>query len=187
LGVGRWTLSVERWVLNGVMRAGVALGSNLGDSHANLSSARAAIGGIPGVLPPLNVSAIYETEPVGCEPGAPSFLNAVVEFGYNGDPVQLFKELRDIEIALGRPAEHQRNVSRPIDIDLLYCGDSMIETEHLTLPHPRIAGRRFVLQPLADVAPELVLPGENKSVRELLASAPQSARVLRSDLEWDVP
>ena len=174
-------------VLNRVMRAGVALGSNLGDSLANLRAARAAIGGIAGVVPPLASSAIYQTEPVGCEPGAPPFLNAVVEFGYDGDPLQLFKALREIEVALGRPAEHQRNVSRPIDIDLLYCGDVVMNTEQLTLPHPRIAGRRFVLQPLADVAPDLVLPGQNKSVRELLASAPQSATVVRSKLEWEVP
>ena len=169
------------------MRAGVALGSNLGDSRANLNAARRAIEGIPGVLPPLTASAIYETEPVGCEPGAASFLNAVVEFSYNADPVQLFNSLRQIEVALGRPAEHQRNVSRPIDIDLLYYGDLVIKTDELTLPHPRIVGRRFVLQPLADIAPELVLPGQNKSIRELLASAPQSATVVRSQLEWEVP
>jgi len=168
------------------MRAGVALGSNLGDSLANLSAARCAIAGIPGVLQPGVASAIYETEPVGCEPGAPSFLNAVIEFGYNGDPLQLFKDLRKIEVALGRPTEHQRNVSRPIDIDLLYCGNTVMNTDELTLPHPLIAGRRFVLQPLADVAPDLVLPGYDKSVRELLASAPQSATVVRSHLEWEV-
>ena len=168
------------------MRAGVALGSNLGDSLANLSAARGAIEGIPGVLQPVVTSAIYETEPVGCEPGAASFLNAAIEFGYNGDPLQLFKDLRKIEVALGRPTEHQRNVSRPIDIDLLYCGNMVMNTDELTLPHPRIAGRRFVLQPLADVAPDLVLPSYDKSVRELLASAPQSATVVRSQLEWEV-
>src|ERR1700748_832922 len=101
------------------MRAGVALGSNLGDSLANLRAARAAIGGLPGVLSPLIASAIYETEPVGCEPGAPSFLNAVVEFGFEGDPFQLFNDLRKIELALGRPPQHRPNVSRSIDIDLL--------------------------------------------------------------------
>jgi 2-amino-4-hydroxy-6-hydroxymethyldihydropteridine diphosphokinase len=168
------------------MRAGVALGSNLGDSLANLTAARRAIEGIPGVLPPLKSSAIYETEPVGCEPGAPSFLNGVIEFGYGGNPLELFTDLRQIEVALGRPADHARNVSRPIDIDLLYCGTTVMNTDELTLPHPRIAGRRFVLQPLADVAPDVVLPGYDKSVRELLASAPQSATVVRSHLEWEV-
>src|SRR5205814_9651145 len=116
----------------------------------------------------------------------PAFLNGVVEFGFDVDLLQLFDELRRIEVALGRPAEHQRNVSRSIDIDLLYCGDSVVDTKDLILPHPRIAGRRFVLQPLADVAPELVLPGRHQPVRELLASAPQSARVVRSKLDWDI-
>lgn len=169
------------------MRVAVALGSNLGDRLGNLRAARQAIGRIRGVTHPIKSSAIYETEPVGCEPDASAFLNAVIEFGYDGDPRQLFSQLRKVEVALGRPAEHQRNVSRPIDIDLLYFGDAVINTQELILPHPRITGRRFVLQPLADVAPERVLPGQNKSVRELLASAPQSAKVVRSDLEWEVP
>src|SRR5690349_17752572 len=124
------------------MRAAVALGSNLGDSLAKLKAARSAIAAIPGVVPPIKSSTIYETEPVGCEPGARSFLNAVVEIGYVGHPFRLFKELSEIEIALGRPAEHKRNTSRPIDIDLLYCGDAVIETDALTLPHPRISGRQ---------------------------------------------
>jgi 2-amino-4-hydroxy-6-hydroxymethyldihydropteridine diphosphokinase len=87
---------------------------------------------------------------------------------------------------MGRPVDHQRNVSRPIDIDLLYCGDAVLNTPELTLPHPRIVGRRFVLQPLADVDPNLVLPGQERSIRELLASAPRSATVVRSSLEWEV-
>jgi len=77
-------------------------------------------------------------------------------------------------------------MSRPIDIDLLYCGDIVIETDKLTLPHPRVGGRRFVLQPLADVAPNLVLPGQNKTVCEMLASAPQSARVVPAELNWEI-
>jgi 2-amino-4-hydroxy-6-hydroxymethyldihydropteridine diphosphokinase len=69
----------------------------------------------------------------------------------------------------------------------LYCGNAVIKTDELTLPHPRIGGRQFVLQPLADIAPDLVLPGQTRSVRELLALAPQSATVVRSDLEWEIP
>jgi 2-amino-4-hydroxy-6-hydroxymethyldihydropteridine diphosphokinase len=168
------------------MRAGVALGSNLGDRLGNLNAARKAISSIPGVREPITASPIYETEPVGCEPGATTFLNAVIEFSYDGDPLQLFAQVREIEVGLGRPAEHSRNVSRPIDIDLLYCGDAVIATEELTIPHPRIGGRPFVLQPLADIQPDRVLPGQNKTVRELLASAPRSAKVVRSTLDWRV-
>jgi 2-amino-4-hydroxy-6-hydroxymethyldihydropteridine diphosphokinase len=167
------------------MKAAVALGSNLGDRLVNLTAARSAITKIESVSS-LVASPIYETEPVGCEPGAPAFLNAVLMFSYDGDPVELFKRLRDLEIAMGRPVDHERNVSRPIDIDLLYCGDAVLKTPQLILPHPRITGRRFVLQPLADVDPNLVLPGQKRTVRELLASAPQSATVVRSSLEWEV-
>ena len=69
-------------------------------------------------------SAVYETEPVGCEPGAGKFLNAVVEFEYDGDPARLLEQLIQIEEALGRKRHHPRNVSRIIDVDLLYCGEN---------------------------------------------------------------
>src|ERR1700761_3570581 len=108
------------------MRTAVALGSNLGDRLVNLTAARTAISKIDGVRS-LVSSPIYETEPIGCEPGAPGFLNAVIEFCYEGDPSELFDQLRRIEVDLGRPAEHSRNVSRPIDIDLLYFGETVIE------------------------------------------------------------
>ena len=165
------------------MRVGVALGSNLGDRLANLQAAREAISAIPGVSQ-LKASEIYETEPVGCEAGAKPFLNAVVEFSYSGAAAELFYQLRETEVALGRPAEHLRNVSRTIDIDLLYFGNVVMHTQQLTLPHPRVTSRQFVLQPLADIAPDLVLPGQTKTIRELLASAPQSGKVVRSTLQW---
>jgi 2-amino-4-hydroxy-6-hydroxymethyldihydropteridine diphosphokinase len=168
------------------MKAGVALGSNLGDRLANLIAARRKISEIPGVKPPLISSPIYQTEPVGCEPRAAAFLNAVIEFSYASDPFPLFDQLRAVEIALGRPAEHARNVSRPIDIDLLYFGETALTTDRLTLPHPRITERRFVLQPLADIQPERILPGQTKSIRELLASAAQTGKVVRSPAQWEV-
>src|SRR5437588_1477279 len=132
------------------MRAGIALGSNLGDRLANLQAARQAISAIPGVSAPIMASPIYETDPLGCERGAQPFLNAVLEVSYSGSPVELFEQLRQVEIALGRPADHTRNVSRTIDVDLLYFGDAVMNTDRLSLPHPRISSRRFVLQPLAD-------------------------------------
>src|SRR5436853_460918 len=108
--------------------AAVALGANLGDRLGNLKAARHEISKVAGVVPPVIASPIYETQAVGCEPGAGTFLNAVVEFSYQGDPLCLFEQLRQIEVALGRPAKHQRNMSRPIDIDLLYCGEAVITT-----------------------------------------------------------
>jgi 2-amino-4-hydroxy-6-hydroxymethyldihydropteridine diphosphokinase len=167
------------------MRAGVALGSNLGDRLGNLKAARDRISKIRGVSGPIIASPIYETDPVGCEPGAAGFLNAVIEFSYAGQPLHLFDELKAVEVALGRPGEHARNVSRSIDIDLLYVGDVALTTERLILPHPRIDGRRFVLQPLADIQPDRLLPGQKRTVRELLASAPQTGKVVRSTVQWE--
>ena len=151
------------------MRTAIALGSNLGDRLENLRAARKAIVELPGVQPPVLFSAIYETDPVDCEPGAEKFLNAVIEFGYEGDTVELLKKCRDIEIALGRAGKHVRNTSRKIDIDLLYVDGIKIEEQDLQLPHPRMHLRKFVLQPLADIRPELILPRQGKTIRELLA------------------
>ncbi len=166
------------------MRAGVALGSNLGDRLANLRAARKAIADLAGVGPPILSSAIYETEPVDCEPGAKKFLNAVLEFDYEGEPVNLLKKVTEIESALGRPRDRARNVSRQIDIDLLYLGEMKIDTAEVQLPHPRMHSRRFVLQPLADIRPDLVLPREAKTVRELLARLDDSGKVVRLANEW---
>lgn len=166
------------------MRAGVALGSNLGERLANLRNARKDIAALNGVLPPMRLSAIYETEPVGCEKGAAKFFNAAIEFGYSGEPNALLRELAAIEKMLGRPAAHARNVSRSIDLDLLYCGELVIETGELQLPHPRIVHREFVLRPLADIQPDLVLPKQDESVRALLLRLSPTAGVVRLDLEW---
>ena len=167
------------------MNAGVALGSNLSDRLQYLRMARRAIGEIEGVTPSVLASAIYETDPVDCEEGAGQFLNAVVEFGYDGEPADLLRELRQIEASLGRPGEHARNVSRKIDLDLLYFGGLTMEEGDLQLPHPRMHLRRFVLQPLADIRPDLVLPGQTGTVRELLASLPPSVRVVRLTNNWE--
>src|SRR5213594_2681960 len=161
------------------MRTAVALGSNLGDRLENLRAARKAVLGLSNVKPPILSSAIYEAEPVGCEPGAQEFLNTVVEFEYEGDPGSLLEQLIRIEEVLGRERDHPKNVSRSIDIDLLYCGDCSIEDEPLRLPHPRMHLRKFVLQPLADIRPDLILPGQRKAVRELLPKPDESGEVVR--------
>src|SRR5262249_41894702 len=137
------------------MRAAVALGSNLGDRLENLRTARRQLIKLTEVRPPVLSSAVYETEPIDCEPGAPKFLNAVIEFGYEGDPVHLLEQLARVEESLGRNRDHRKNVSRSIDIDLLYCGDLRLENERMRLPHPRMHLRKFVLQPLTDIRPEV--------------------------------
>jgi len=167
------------------MRTAVALGSNLGDRLGNLRAARKAIIDLAGVRLPVLSSAIYETDAIDCEPGAGKFLNAVLEFDYQGDPVALWKSLMEIESALGRRRHHARNVSRKIDIDLLYAGEIQIDTRELQLPHPRMHSRKFVLQPLADIRPDLILPNQTKTIRELLAKLDESGRVVRLTNDWE--
>ena len=166
------------------MRTAVALGSNLGDRLENLRVGRKAIFDLATVKPPVLSSAIYETEPIGCEPGAGKFLNAVVEFEYDGDPARLLEQLIQIEEALGRKRDHRQNVSRTIDIDLLYCGDKEVNNGRLQVPHPRLHLREFVLRPLADIRSDVVLPGQTKSIRELLAEVERAGEAVLSAGSW---
>jgi 2-amino-4-hydroxy-6-hydroxymethyldihydropteridine diphosphokinase len=166
------------------MRTAVGLGSNLGDRFHNLRAARKAILGLSNVKPPILSSPIYETDPVACERGAEKFLNAVVEFDYEEDPANLLEQLIRIEEGLGRRRDHAKNVSRTIDIDLLYCGSRKVEDERLELPHPRMHLRKFVLQPLADIRPDLILLGQRKTVSELLKELEKSREVIRFAESW---
>jgi len=136
------------------------------------------------IRPPVLSSGIYETEPVDCEPRASKFLNTVIEFDFEGDPVQLLEQLIRIEESLGRKRNHPKNVSRRIDIDLLYCGDQQIDNEQLRLPHPRMHLRKFVLQPLADIRSEFVLPGQTRTVPELLAELKEPGEVVCLANNW---
>jgi 2-amino-4-hydroxy-6-hydroxymethyldihydropteridine diphosphokinase len=149
-------------------RVGIALGSNLGERAAHLHAAIDALRKIstPGEL--VLVAPLYETEPWNCPPGSPPFLNTVVEIAHHGVPVDFLETILAIESSLGRVRGDIRNAPRVIDMDMLYMGDLMLTSKALTLPHPRIAERRFVLKPLADIRPELVLPGQTRTVREML-------------------
>jgi 2-amino-4-hydroxy-6-hydroxymethyldihydropteridine diphosphokinase len=166
------------------MRIGIALGSNLGDRMANLRAARQAIVDLASDESPVLASAVYETEPVGCEPGAGKFLNAVVEIEYDGDPSDLLEQLVRVQESLGRERDHAKNVSRKIDIDLLYADDLNVNNERLQLPHPRMHLRKFVLQPLADIRPDLLLSEQRKTARELLAQIKDSTKVIRFAEKW---
>jgi 2-amino-4-hydroxy-6-hydroxymethyldihydropteridine diphosphokinase len=99
---------------------------------------------------------------------SPPFLNTVLELSIAMEPEDLLREVQKIENALGRQPSRERNGPRIIDIDLLYCESLTISSPGLTLPHPQIARRRFVLQPLADIQPKLILPTFSKNVEELL-------------------
>jgi 2-amino-4-hydroxy-6-hydroxymethyldihydropteridine diphosphokinase len=166
------------------MRTAVTLGSNLGDRLQNLRAARRQIMELDRIRSPVLSSGIYETEPVDCEPGASKFLNAVIEFDFEGDPVELLEQLVRIEESLGRKRDHPKNVSRKIDIDLLYCGDQQIDNERLQLPHPRMHLRKFVLQPLADIRPDLISPNQTRTVADLLAELGDRGGVVRLASDW---
>lgn len=151
------------------MRTGIALGSNIEPRLANLEAARRMLRDltVPGSL--MRESRIYETTPVDCPPDSAPFLNAVVEIDSDLQPLQLLTRLQEIETSLGRPREHQKNAARTIDLDLLYCDNMTLSHEDLILPHPRLAERRFVLEPLSDIRPTLKLPNSSQTVSELLA------------------
>lgn len=150
-------------------RVGIALGSNLGDRLANLMAAAELLReiAIPGAV--FLQAPIYQTEPLACPPDSPLFYNSVVEIEFEGSPLDLLAFTQTIEKKLGRAATPERNAPRIIDVDLLYFDDSIFNSDALNIPHPRIDDRRFVLQPLADIRPDLVLPGWNRPIRQLLA------------------
>ena len=146
----------------------LALGSNIGDREGNL---RAAILSISAAgIQVLRESPIYETEPVGYADQR-WFLNMVVEAGTALFPMQLLTRTGKIERALGR-MRTLPNGPRTIDIDILLYGDAVMRTPRLEIPHPRMHERRFVLAPLADLAPGLRHPLLKKSIRQLLEAAP---------------
>ena len=127
---------------------------------------------------------VYETAPIGCAPGTPAFLNTVVEIQSDLPALKLLELLQQFEQIHGRPREHGHNTPRTVDLDLLYAGDLLSNNPAMTLPHPRLHERRFALQPLADICPELRLPGFSESVRELLASVGNSQPIELIAKEW---
>jgi len=151
-------------------RVGIALGSNLGDRTANLEAARTCLREIATPDEPFLTASDHQTEPLNCPQGSPLFYNSVIEIGYEGNPRELLELTQAIERKLGRIVSSERNAPRVIDVDLLYFGQELIVTESLILPHPRIQERRFVLQPLAEIRPDLILPGLSQTVSELLAA-----------------
>jgi 3-oxoacyl-[acyl-carrier protein] reductase len=143
----------------------IALGSNLGDRRATLDRAVARLDAVPGVHV-LRRSSLYETAPVGGPAGQGSFLNAVVEITSAIGPDDLLSSLQAIEADLGR-VRTVRDGPRTIDLDILLHGDLVIDSPHLTLPHPRLHERLFVLDPLAEIAPGVVHPTFGLTVSQL--------------------
>jgi 2-amino-4-hydroxy-6-hydroxymethyldihydropteridine diphosphokinase len=150
----------------------IGLGSNLGDRMATLRTAvqrLETLGRITGV------SSLYETEPVGYLE-QPAFLNAVVALDTELAPVDLLRALLDLERDLGRRRSFP-NAPRTLDLDLLLVDDMILDSTELTLPHPRLHERSFVLIPLAELAPEVVHPEFGQTVREILRALPDRSGV----------
>jgi len=157
----------------------LGLGSNLGDKRAHL---RQALDRLSLVCAVKTVSSLYVTEPVGNKEQN-WFLNAAVHIGCEQPPAELLSLLLATEHDLGR-VRSAKNAPRTIDIDLLFYGDLVLESEDLAVPHPRLHERRFVLAPLAEIAPDLMHPVLGRSIQELADTLESDERVERLAGVW---
>ncbi|MBI2104191.1 MAG: 2-amino-4-hydroxy-6-hydroxymethyldihydropteridine diphosphokinase [Candidatus Omnitrophica bacterium] len=155
------------------MRVFIGVGSNEGDRLARISAAVQALGGTPGVRL-VQMAPLLETEPVGGPPQG-LYLNTVVELDTTLAPHELLSVLQAIERQLGRRPSPERWAPRPIDLDVLLYGDQVIREPDLSVPHPRLHERRFVLEPLAQLAPDLVHPVLGETIATLLDRLPVRA------------
>jgi 2-amino-4-hydroxy-6-hydroxymethyldihydropteridine diphosphokinase len=144
----------------------IALGSNLGDRKRALEAALHSLAQARGIAVQ-RVSSFHETEPVGGPPGQGMFLNAAAILETTLNPFDLLRVLQNIEEQLGRVRDVRWD-ARTLDLDLLFYDDQILNTPELTLPHPALATRPFVLEPLAEIAPEAVDPATGRTIRELL-------------------
>ena len=157
--------------MGGVTRTGyLGLGSNVGDRESHL---RAAVDLLRerGVEVEA-VSSAYETEPVGEMLDQPDFLNAAIRIRTELEPGALLDLCKEIEAERGRVLDAPRHSSRPLDVDLLLLGDLELATDRLTLPHPEVTSRRFVLAPLLELDPDLTLPDGTRLADSLVALGP---------------
>jgi 2-amino-4-hydroxy-6-hydroxymethyldihydropteridine diphosphokinase len=164
----------------------LSLGSNLGDRLGWLCAARAALAALPGTRLTAS-SRVYETEPVDVPEAwrAEGFLNAVVVVE-TSLAVEAFSDaIHAIEASLGRTRGPERHAPRTVDIDILSFGDLSSDRPNLRLPHPGWARRRFVCAPLADVRPDLVLPGQIRPVSAILAALPPGPAAIPAARQWE--
>jgi len=157
----------------------ISLGSNLGDSRRLLREALCLLREFSDA--PVVASSLWQTTPVDCPPGSPLFLNAVAALRVRAGeaPETLLPKLRGVEVEFGRPPKQVLNEPRLLDLDLICFGREIRHTPELTLPHPRAHLRKFVLQPLYEIAPDLVLPGQTLNVGQLLATLPAGQIIVK--------
>ncbi len=154
------------------LHAYIALGSNLGDSPGALRQAVLALQNLS--REPIRSSSLWETTPVDCPEGAPPFINAVLRILplVGESPESLLQKLQNLERRFGRLPKRVHNEARPLDLDLILFRAELRRSPDLTLPHPRALSRRFVLEPLSEIAPGLVFPGQTRTVIQLLSDLP---------------
>jgi 2-amino-4-hydroxy-6-hydroxymethyldihydropteridine diphosphokinase len=157
----------------------IALGSNLGDSRKIILDAMARLQNFSDE--PILKSSLWQTSPVNCPPNSPKFMNAIVGLIPREDetPESLLKKLRELEREFGRLSKKVLNEPRPLDLDLIVFGSETRDTEKLILPHPRAHLRKFVLQPLSEIAPDFILPGQGKTASQLSAGLTGDETVTR--------
>jgi len=150
----------------------VALGSNIGDSVSNIRRAMARLQTLSEK--PLLKSSLWQTTPLDCPPDSPLFVNGVVRLVPNSNetPESLLRKLQAIEKEFGRMPKKVLNEPRSLDLDLIAFGNETRAAKDLILPHPRAHQRRFVLQPLSEIAPDFIFPGQTATVSELLKGLP---------------
>ncbi len=154
----------------------LSMGSNVGDRAAHL---RAALSDLDRVLTVRRISSLYRTDPVGVT-DQPEFLNLAVEAETDLEPFELLAAVKQVEHDVGRRPTFRWG-PRVVDLDILLYHDLVLETPELTIPHPELTRRAFVLLPLAEIAPRLIHPVEHRTIADLAATAPGSAGVHRLD------
>ncbi|OIO38443.1 MAG: 2-amino-4-hydroxy-6-hydroxymethyldihydropteridine diphosphokinase [Candidatus Omnitrophica bacterium CG1_02_49_10] len=148
-------------------RVYIGIGSNMGDRKANIDKAMGLLKEI-AETEVVSASALYKSLPVGGPPDQGDFLNGAVLIKTSINPLELLNKLKYIEHRLGRPKNAERNAPRTIDLDILLYNDLVVKGENIQIPHPRLAERRFVLEPLCEISPDLLHPESKKTVRQLL-------------------
>jgi 2-amino-4-hydroxy-6-hydroxymethyldihydropteridine diphosphokinase len=155
----------------------LCLGSNVGDRHGQIAGGLAELE--RGSLSVTARSSVYETEPVGGE-DQPWFLNQVIRGTTRLEPISLLEACKQIESLFGREPTEVRFGPRTLDVDILLYGDRVITGERLTIPHPRMHERRFVLVPLVEIAPRLVDPRNGREYARILERLDEGKKVLKS-------